>query len=346
MGPRAMKRLAESSRRCHRRCASVRRRSRRRGARRTSRRCSPIPTFYHQRPIVVVGEVSSSRQRRAASSRTTPDRSASCSKATRPDGLDEIRGEFWDLGRMKPDDPRLAGLRPQGERFSIDPEGAWPRPGQVTAIVATAVTPASPPPAPSIRTIVLESVALPRTEGHGHRTVRRTQPARRSAGRAGQSRYDFVLRSADAAIWVTNLRPKGKDFELALDARIDTGRWLEVTGTLQQGRGLQWLDAEAAATRARARPRPTRHRKRAGDSRAGGAAARSGVQRADAGRNRRRGHDAACASSSRATSIRRRSRATSVCSISTHRPPIARRPTTPVAQFTTQYLPARTACSS
>ena len=63
----------------------------------------------------------------------------------------------------------------------------------------------------------------------------------------GRSRYDFVLRSADAAVWVTNLRPSGKDFELALDARIDTGRWLEVTGTLQQGRGLQWLDAEAGS---------------------------------------------------------------------------------------------------
>jgi len=59
-----------------------------------------------------------------------------------------------------------------------------------------------------------------------------------------RSRYDFVLRSADAALWVANLRPRGKDFELALDSRVDTGRWIEVTGTLQQGRGLQWLDAD------------------------------------------------------------------------------------------------------
>src|SRR5581483_4608682 len=57
-----------------------------------------------------------------------------------------------------------------------------------------------------------------------------------------KSRYDFVLRTADAAVWVTNLRPRGKDFELSLDTRIDTGRWLEVTGTVQQGRGMQWLD--------------------------------------------------------------------------------------------------------
>src|SRR6185295_10998350 len=36
----------------------------------------------------------------------------------------------------------------------------------------------------------------------------------------------------------------GKDVELGLDARIDTGRWLSVRGTIRQGRGLLWLDAE------------------------------------------------------------------------------------------------------
>ena len=29
---------------------------------------------------------------------------------TVPDGLDEVRGEFWDIGRMKPDDPQLSGF--------------------------------------------------------------------------------------------------------------------------------------------------------------------------------------------------------------------------------------------
>jgi hypothetical protein len=64
-----------------------------------------------------------------------------------------------------------------------------------------------------------------------------------------KSRYDFVLRSADAAIWVSNMRPKvkdanGRDIELGLDARIDTSRWLTVRGTVQQVRGLLVLDAE------------------------------------------------------------------------------------------------------
>src|SRR5262249_56195327 len=77
-----------------------------------------------------------------------------------------------------------------------------------------------------------------------------------------KSRYDFVLRAADAAIWVINMRPRmkdanGKELELGLDARIDTGRWLSVRGTVQQGRGLLWLDAEARSLALAKPPTPT-----------------------------------------------------------------------------------------
>jgi hypothetical protein len=129
----------------------------------------------------------------------------------------------------------------------VDPEGAWPRPGQVTAIVASAIAAASPPSTPTIRAMVL----YPARYLDQKVTVTGQFAGRNLLGdlpdAPARSRYDFVLRSADAAIWVTNIRPKGKDFELALDARIDTGRWLEVSGTLQQGRGLQWFDALAGS---------------------------------------------------------------------------------------------------
>ena len=98
----------------------------------------------------------------------------------------------------------------------------------MTAIVATAVSAASPPPAPSIRAIVLNPTRYLDQKVTRHRTVFRAEtcsaifPKRRR-----KSRYDFVLRSADAAIWVINMRPKGKEFDLALDARIDTNRWLD-----------------------------------------------------------------------------------------------------------------------
>ena len=198
------------------------------------------PTFYHLRPVVVVGTL---KLEDNGEFRLTSDGASMrvIVKGQAPDGLDEVRGEFWDVGRMNADDPRLAGFDMKST-FRLDPDGAWPRPGQVTAIIASTVTRAETPVAPSIRNLVLHpsrylDQRVTVTGQFGGRNLLGDLP-----DGPAQSRYDFVLRSADAAIWVTNLRPRGKDFELALDARIDTGRWLEVSGTLQQGRGLQWLD--------------------------------------------------------------------------------------------------------
>jgi hypothetical protein len=57
-----------------------------------------------------------------------------------------------------------------------------------------------------------------------------------------QGRFEFVLRSGDAAVWVTGLQPKGKTFNLDPGKRIDTGRWLKVQGTVHTAKGLTWLD--------------------------------------------------------------------------------------------------------
>src|SRR5206468_422686 len=130
-------------------------------------------------------------------------------------------------------------------------------PGQVTAIVASTITQAPPPLAPSVRNIVL----YPSRYIDQKVTVVGQYAGRNLLGdlpdAPAQSRYDFVLRATDAAIWISNLRPRGKDFELALDARIDTGRWLEVTGTLQQARGLQWLDGQAGSLKITQAPKDT-----------------------------------------------------------------------------------------
>lgn len=211
------------------------------------------PGFYHARQILVVGEVLT---RDTGETRVEGESGAVrlVFKGSAPDGVHEVRGEFWDLGRLNAADPRLSTYDLKST-FGIDPEGAWPRPGQVTAIIATAVSPASTPSAPSVRNLVL----YPSRYLDQRVTVTGQFGGRNLLGdladAPAQGRYDFVLRSADAAIWVTNLRPRGKDFELALDARIDTGRWLEVSGTLQQGRGLQWLDGQAGSLKLTQPPR-------------------------------------------------------------------------------------------
>ena len=60
-----------------------------------------------------------------------------------------------------------------------------------------------------------------------------------------RSRWDFVVQSADAAIWVSGLRPRGKGFELDPGAKVDTGRWLEVSGTVHVEGSQVWIDGES-----------------------------------------------------------------------------------------------------
>jgi Big-like domain-containing protein len=207
------------------------------------------PTYFTGRPIVIVGNVAVEKDQLRVSSDAGSIHLIT--KGNAPDGVDEVRGEFWDLGRMKPDDPRLSAYDLH-TTFHIDPDGAWPKAGEVTAIIASAVTPAQPPATASIRTIVLN----PDRYFEQKVTITGQFSGRNLLGdlpdAPGKGRYDFVLRAADAAIWVANMRPRlkdpnGKDVELGLEARIDTNRWLEVRGTVQQGRGLQWIDAEAGS---------------------------------------------------------------------------------------------------
>ena len=69
------------------------------------------PGFYHLHQVVVVGKL----ERRGLGELRLVDESGSVRvvfKGSEPDELAEVRGEFWDLGRMSADDPRLAKLRP------------------------------------------------------------------------------------------------------------------------------------------------------------------------------------------------------------------------------------------
>ena len=208
------------------------------------------PGFFHGRQIVIVGTVA--LDPRGQLKVSDDDGSVHLVfKGNAPDGLDEVRGEFWDIGRMKADDIRLNTYDLRAT-FNVDPEAPWPRPGEVTAIIASAVAPAALPSAPTIRAIVLhparyldQKVTI--TGQYSGRNLLGDMP-----DAPARSRYDFVLRSADAALWVVNMRPRmkdanGKDIELGLDARIDTGRWLTVRGTVRQARGLLLLDADAGS---------------------------------------------------------------------------------------------------
>jgi hypothetical protein len=65
------------------------------------------------------------------------------------------------------------------------------------------------------------------------------------------SKWDFVLHNADAALWVTGQRPRGKGFNLDVGARVDTRTWLDVTGIVRAAHGLIWLEAAPQMTLAK-----------------------------------------------------------------------------------------------
>ena len=154
----------------------------------------------------------------------------------------EIRGEFWDLGRIEASDSRFAG---QDLRQIVDStlQGRWPARDQVFVLIAATLLPASPPSAPTLRAIALTPDNY---EGREVRVIGRFK-GRNLYGEVPQSlgkgKWDFVLQSADGALWVTGVRPRGKGFDLDPGARVDTGRWLEVKGVVERAGHLIYINA-------------------------------------------------------------------------------------------------------
>jgi hypothetical protein len=61
----------------------------------------------------------------------------------------------------------------------------------------------------------------------------------------GKGRYDFIVRGGEGSVWVTGLRPRGSGFDFDVDRRIDSNRWLQVTGPLIHDRGLVRIEAKS-----------------------------------------------------------------------------------------------------
>jgi Bacterial Ig-like domain len=158
-----------------------------------------------------------------------------------PVGSDgEIRGEFYDLGRMQEGDSRFSSIdfTPIVEAVN---KGRWPGRDQIFVILGATFVEGPLPPAPTIRAIALAPDAYEGREVtltgrfKGHNLYGDVPQG------VAKSKWDFILQSADAAVWVTGVRPKGKDFDLDPGARVDTGKWIEVKGTVQRDGTMVWI---------------------------------------------------------------------------------------------------------
>ena len=153
----------------------------------------------------------------------------------------DIHGQFIDVGRLKPSDDRLS-------TYERPTHVAWPSPGEELVIdVIDLVQVQNLNTAPSIRSFVLE----PERFKNQPVTVIGQFRGRNLFGdlpsTPRQSRYDFVLKSGEAAIWIVGLQPRGRDFNLDINTRIDTNRWFKITGALHQKNGLVMIEGTSIA---------------------------------------------------------------------------------------------------
>jgi hypothetical protein len=197
------------------------------------------PGYYHLQNVLVHGEfVEGPRVLLRGGERDIP---VLLNDAKTTTGLAEVRGQLLDVGRLEPTDPRLSSYD-----SARDPD-TWPRPGEELVLSVTAVAEAQLATTASVRGLALQPW---RFEGQvvtivGQFRGRNLYGDLPSA--PAKSRYDFVLRSADAAVWITDLRPRGRGFDLSVDARVDTGRWLQVTGKVAQDRSLVTIAGSAVS---------------------------------------------------------------------------------------------------
>jgi hypothetical protein len=203
------------------------------------------PVFFHTQPVLVRGEIRESEGEVSLvhdGASVILAGSAAAGLADDRVTTREVSGVFLDVGRLGEHDPRLTGV--DVERLALDRlRKPWPGIGELLLINARTIDRAEPLPAPSIRALALDP---------GRYTDARVSLVGRFRGRnlygdqpdaPGVSRWDFVLQAADASIWVVGRRPRGSGFNLNVEARVDTGRWLEVSGVVRQMRELVLIEA-------------------------------------------------------------------------------------------------------
>jgi hypothetical protein len=216
------------------------------GTQGTQRRLTTIdalrqfPGYFHLQNVLLHGEFVENDRRIALRGGDTEIRVQLASNVTTSSGAVEVRGQLIDVGRLEAGDPRAGHM--------TEREGSpWPRPGEELLLQVSSVTPSQPMVTPTLRALALE----PWKFAGQTVTVTGNFRGRNLFGdlpdAPGKGRYDFIVRGGEGAVWVTGMRPRGSGFDFDVDRRIDSNRWLEVTGPLLHERGLVRIEATKIA---------------------------------------------------------------------------------------------------
>ena len=161
----------------------------------------------------------------------------------RPDGEVLLRGTFLDLGRLEADDARLKAVDVT-RILDVVNEGRWPGRNQLFLLASARYEKYEPSVQPNLRAIALDP---------GRYAGKQVTLSGRFRGRnlfgdqpvsPGKSPHEYVLRVADASLWVSGLRPRGRGFTLDPDARRDTREWVRVSGIVRHEAPVVWIEGK------------------------------------------------------------------------------------------------------
>jgi len=196
-----------------------------------------FPGFYHLQNVLVRGQFSTEGTRIVLRADEQEIHILLDDGVSMPSGDVDVRALLIDVGRLDAGDPRVGSFA-QGR----DAE-KWPRPGEELLLRVSAVANPQTTSGATVRGIAIEPW---RYDGQTVTIVGNFRGRNLFGdlpGAPGKSRYDFVLRGTEGALWVTDLRPRGQGFDLDVNRRVDSDRWIEVTGTVTREKGLVSLKA-------------------------------------------------------------------------------------------------------
>ena len=195
-----------------------------------------FPGFYHLQNVLLRGEIVEDGKRLMLRADEHDIRIVLADGAAAKKGLVEARGVLYDVGRLEPSDPRVSSVADGREADH------WPKPGEELILRVGSVSEAQTATTASVRSLTLEPWKFDGQTVTIVGNFRGRNLFGDLAGSPNKSKFDFVLRGTEGAIWVTNLRPKGDRFDLDINRRLDSDRWLEITGKVVHDHGLVSID--------------------------------------------------------------------------------------------------------
>lgn len=159
------------------------------------------------------------------------------------DGDVVLQGTLFDLGRLDQTDPRLVNIDTQKILEALT-EGRWPARDTLFLLTGARYEKHEPAVTPSVRAIALDPARYAGKQVTVSGRFRGKNLFGDQPAPPGKSPHEYVIRVADASVWISGLRPRGRGFELDPSARRDTREWVRVTGTVRHEPPLVWIEGK------------------------------------------------------------------------------------------------------